>query len=167
MFLIESIEQRPLHLLARAVVILALKPRFQRLAQIGDAVEPKALGKFVVDLGGLGLRDFFNCHLETGGLAGQFGLGIRFWEGRGNRPFLAGLGAGQALFETGNEAASADHDRSVLALATVEFNPIHGAGEINGDTVTLGGSPVRDGFIGRRPGDQIGQALVNIGFSDF
>ena len=164
---VERIQQRPLHVLARAVGIFAGHTGFQRVAQLGNRIEAEFFGELVVHFGRLGLGDFFHRDLEARRLARKIGLSVFGRECRRNSTLVACLGAGQALLEAGNEPARADHHGSVFALAAVKLDTVDGAYEIDGDAVALVSHPAVRGLEAGGAADQIGQTLVDVGFSHF
>ena len=133
--LLELVEQLALQLHARGVGVLAADLRADQLLQLRDAFDTERLGELVVDLGTHGRSDLLHLDGELRGFAGQRGDRIVVGEGGDDIALLAGLGAGQAVLEAGDEVALAEHDRGALGLAAFEGFAVDLADEVDGDAI--------------------------------
>ena len=138
--LLELVEQLALQLRARGVGVLAADLRADELLQLRDAFGAERLGEVVVDLGPHGRGHFLHRDGEGRVFAGQRGDRIVVREGGDDVALLAGLGAGDALLEAGDEVALAEHDRRRLGRAAFERLAVDLADEVDGDAIAVLGA---------------------------
>ncbi len=133
----QLIEQRALHLGAGQASGLLFQLRLHDFLQLLKAIQPEVLGEIFVNLG-FGF-DFHRFHSDVEGrfLACQmFGL-IFSREGNGDGLFLPCLHAHQLVFKAGDEGARTQHQRRVFGLATVKFDAVQLADEIDDQLVAV------------------------------
>ena len=122
------------------------------------------LGELIVQGGDFLDLDLVDLDVEHHGLAGQLG-GVVLGEGDVDVLLLAGLHADELLLEAGDEAAGADLQIEVLALAAIEGHAVVKALEID-----VGGVALLDGALhGHETAVAVGhflQAGVDIGGHD-
>ena len=136
-FLGQLVEQRALEALARDRIVIALHALADLLAQLGEVLQPDRLGQRIVDRRRLPLAHFLDLDLEDRVLAGQIGRTVIGRERHLDGTILAGFGADDLVLETRDEAAGAELDRDILALAAGKFDLAGPADEIDHDRIAV------------------------------
>ena len=134
----QLIEQLTLHRGAGQAVQFLLHLPFEQTAKLFEAFEAERLGKIFVDLGFVFDLNLVHLHIEGSFLTREVFRRIIFGERHGNGLLVTCLRAGELFFEAGNELARADHQRRFFRLATVEFDTVELADEIDDQLIAIG-----------------------------
>src|SRR5690606_33991427 len=110
--------------------------------------------------------DFFDGDGEFGGFASDFGALVVLREAQREHLGFASLHAFGGGFEFGQHATLAQHEGEVLGFAAFEGDAVDGAGEIERDTVTVGGGAVFAGLVVGALFAQDVERLLDFGVGD-
>ena len=136
---VELVQQGALHHRAAGALVFGFQTLGDLLFQLVQRFGTEALGQLVVDLGIDRLLDRLDGGREDGILAGKGGMAVIGRELHLHFDLVAGLGAGQLILETGDEAARAQNQRVILGGAAFEQLAIDRALEVDHNLIVLCG----------------------------